>query len=778
MLSENGYRAGVAQRTRPRFPEPKKAPDWVPVELLERIGLLVGDDAFAEDARRTPLLWPERLDALIDHAGGSVPPAELADPLDELEERYGIARVALTMLRIGMPVAQARPAVNRFLEGDGLAPLPDRRADLSPAGRAPESLERVVRERDRLAEELHRERERTKEKDRKLREERAAHALSRSELTSDRDKARHAAREAERQMAAGPSGAVLEELRLAREAAEVDAEAARTEADRARGAEEAARADLRRAQAALGDAQGKIVDAAAELARRAAEPPSTTDLVRAARHVGTAALLRLESPAAGDAELLEAIAAITRWYTARSGITQPRGTASAAPALLPPPPDPAEPSAVEPAPAERTRAGRARAAARAIGGPLKLTIAGGGGIGSSAYLVEWGGKRLLLDCGIGGSGRHAELPSDLDAVILSHAHGDHMGGLPELLRRQPELRIYCSKPTKLLTTFQANAAEEWIPGDRILVRDPGETYRILDGAVELTLHRVAHILGSCAVRLRFADGRVLVYSGDLGGGGLRTLRPAEPLPLGGASAVLLEATLGDRATITAADRAEVVETARAVIEDGGCCVFPAANIGRAQELAAMLGEGFADGSLPEAPVWMTPLGRRVLDRYRAGDRDGWLSDAPYPAVETLRPDEPADVVVARTGYVIVGGAAAVERRSGQLAFAAAQRAQCGVFFTGYSGPTARQHTGDTLETLGEDGFPQRTEILCRWVWAPSPDHASQRELVAAVAHLDPRTPLLLVHGVEEAKRQLALRLREAGHLDVRPLSDGNVVELQ
>ena len=108
-----------------------------------------------------------------------------------------------------------------------------------------------------------------------------------------------------------------------------------------------------------------------------------------------------------------------------------------------------------------------------------------------------------------------------------------MGGLPELLRRQPDLRVYCSKSTKLLATYQANAADEYIPGDRMLVRDPGETYRILDGAVDLTLHRVAHILGSCAVRLRFADDRVVVYSGDLGGIGLRTLRPADPLPLGG-----------------------------------------------------------------------------------------------------------------------------------------------------------------------------------------------------------------------------------------------------
>jgi metallo-beta-lactamase family protein len=289
---------------------------------------------------------------------------------------------------------------------------------------------------------------------------------------------------------------------------------------------------------------------------------------------------------------------------------------------------------------------------------------------------------------------------------------------------------------------------------------------------------VAHILGSCAVRLRFADDRVVVYSGDLGGAGLRTLRPADPLPLGGANAVLLEATLGDRGPIRASHEASLIRDLAAVVDGGGCAVLPAASVGRAQELAALIAEQTAAGRLPDAPVLMTPLGRRVLDRYRAGDRDGWLADIPYPEVTTLRPEEPADEVVARASYVIVGGASALERRSGQLAFAAARRPQCGVFFTGYSGPNARQRTtGDVFEMIGEDGALQRTEILCRWGWAPSPDHASQRELVQAVATLEHDVPLLLVHGVEEAKRELADKLRSAGHDDVRRLRDGDVVEL-
>ena len=765
----------MAQRARRRNSEPRKAPDWVPDELLDRLGVLLRDETFPKQARKVGRYWPERLDVLLDHAGGSVPPAELLEPIDELEERYGLPRVALTMLRVGIPSPLASGVIDRFVASNGLAPVPvEADADgvvARPALSA--SPETLLKERDRIAEDLRRERDRTRDKDRKLREEREAHAATRSELTSERDKLRNALRETEKQLASGPSSEVITAALEARNEAEDAAEEARRAARDAEARALSAEGATRRAESALEAARSNVDAARAEAERLRAAPPSTTDLVRAARHVGAAALLRLESPAPGDAELLEVIAGVTRWQMASGGSTR-RTTRAAAPPEPPPPPEPSPAATAQ----TRTRAGRARAAARAIGGPLQITIAGGGGIGSSAYVLEYGGSRILLDCGIGGAGMHDQLPERLDAVVLSHAHGDHMGGLPELLRRQPDLRVYCSKSTKLLATYQANAADEYIPGDRILVRDPGETYRILDGAVDLTLHRVAHILGSCAVRLRFADDRVVVYSGDLGGAGLRTLRPADPLPLGAASAVLLESTLGDRGPIRASHEATLVRELAAVVDGGGCAVLPAASVGRAQELAALLAEQITAGSLPDAPVLMTPLARRVLNRYRAGDRDGWLADIPYPDVGTLRPEETADEVVSRASYVIVGGASALERRSGQLAFAAAQRPQCGVFFTGYSGANARQRTtGDVFEFVGEEGVVHRTEITCRWGWAPSPDHASQRELVQAMSALQRDTPLLLVHGVEDAKKELGEKLRIAGHQDVRALHDGDVVDV-
>ena len=294
----------MAQRARRRNSEPRKAPDWVPDELLERLGLLLREDGFPKQARKVGRLWTHRLDVLLDHAGGLVPPAELLEPIEELEERYGLPRVALTMLRVGLPSPLSSGVIDRFLANDGLPPLPvdaDTNGDAPAARPAPAASPETLLERDRIAEDLRRERERTRDKDRKLREEREAHAATRSELTSERDKLRNALREMEKQLASGPSSEAITAALEARNEDEDAAEEARRATREAESRATSAEAAARRADAALEAARSDVDAARAEAERLRAAPPSTTDLVRAARHVGAAALLRLESPAPGDA---------------------------------------------------------------------------------------------------------------------------------------------------------------------------------------------------------------------------------------------------------------------------------------------------------------------------------------------------------------------------------------------------------------------------------------------------------------------------------------------
>lgn len=746
----------MAQRSRRRS-GPAKAPDWVPEELLVRLGELSHDEALARDARKSGRRWADALDALLAPHGGAIAVTELERPLDVVLAEHGIGHTTLSLLRNGFPMTFALPAVRRFLAGDDLEPL----AIVEPAEGEDDLVE--------SPEDSPREQHKLREKDRKLREERDAHARTRSELTSQRDQALHRVAELERRLAEGPSGALVEEMQAARAESMAEAEQARAERDAAMATASDARAlvaglrgDLERATRAASDTRRESAAAIEDAHRRAGEA-TPENLLRVARQIAAASALRLGSPASGDPELFEALAALTRWARAAHVV----GGEHDAPGEL----------AVEPSRAPTVAVARPSAIANGRGhNDRRLTVIAGGGLGASAYLVEHAGHRVLLDCGIPESALPA-VPLDLDLAILTHAHADHMFGLAALLRGRPDLRAICSKPTKRLAMDQANSVDDFLPGDRILVRDPGETYRLLGGELELTLHRVAHCLGSCAVRLRFRDGFTLVYSGDLGGGGLRTLRPTEPLPLAGADAVVLEATLGDRGPTRTNWETSLIREAGATVAAGGAAVFPSGSLGRAQELAAMFGDGIANGALPAAPIWMTPLAKRILDRYRRGDRDGWLATPEYPEVRTLRPEVLSTDLVSEPGYLIIGGASAADGRSAEVVRAAAVREPCGVFFTSYSGAIARHKTrGDQLEVKGADGTVEQLTIACRWGWFPSPDHPSREELVASVSRLDGRVPILLVHGVEEAKRQVAERLREKGHVDVRALTDGAVVE--
>ena len=184
---------------------------------------------------------------------------------------------------------------------------------------------------------------------------------------------------------------------------------------------------------------------------------------------------------------------------------------------------------------------------------LKFTAIGGGAeVGRSAYLVEIGASRILVDCGIAvGRTDLAEMTPDLtalgriDALVLTHAHTDHIGWVPALVRRQdPEMRIYCSEDTaaitpimledarghyeRMLARAQRNAAhnpdavpmtEEYTRDDLYDVKTRLHALRFDDPqdiagtALKLSLFTAGHILGAATVVLE-GGGRRVVVSGD------------------------------------------------------------------------------------------------------------------------------------------------------------------------------------------------------------------------------------------------------------------------
>lgn len=268
----------------------------------------------------------------------------------------------------------------------------------------------------------------------------------------------------------------------------------------------------------------------------------------------------------------------------------------------------------------------------------------------SRHLVETGRASVLLDCGLFQGLKTLRLrnwapwPFDaerLDAVVLSHAHIDHSGALPLLVRAGFRGPIHCSPATAdLLGVMLRDAAriqeEDAARANRrgysrhrpalplYTVRDAETALERLSPArygvdipvgegVSIVLRRAGHILGSASVELR-ADGRRLVYSGDLGRYGRPILHDPEPVPR--ADVLLVESTYGDRTHPPHAEEA-LAALVREAAAGGHVVIVPAFAVGRTQELLWTLRVLEDEGRIPVVPVRVdSPMAIDVTAVYR------------------------------------------------------------------------------------------------------------------------------------------------------------------
>ena len=276
----------------------------------------------------------------------------------------------------------------------------------------------------------------------------------------------------------------------------------------------------------------------------------------------------------------------------------------------------------------------------------------------SQHLLEVNGSRLLLECGFfQGNGndsfeknRHFFYdPKTIDAVILSHAHLDHSGNLPNLVGNGFSGPIYATKPTAKLAEimlldsahiqeenaayFNKKRSRRGLPAvDPIYTREdaarvtrhiypinydeefepvPGITARLLDAG---------HILGSAAIVLDITEkGHKpyrLWFSGDIGRLKLPLMR--DPVLPENADTLIMECTYGDKAHRDPEEafiefRQILVKT----IERGGKVIIPAFSVGRTQELVFDLNRMLADGSIPAIPVYVdSPLAVSATDIFK------------------------------------------------------------------------------------------------------------------------------------------------------------------
>lgn len=275
----------------------------------------------------------------------------------------------------------------------------------------------------------------------------------------------------------------------------------------------------------------------------------------------------------------------------------------------------------------------------------------------SMHLVDTDRGRLLLDCGLYQGHRHQafernrDLPFDaasIDAVVLSHAHLDHAGNLPSLVRSGFRGRIWTTAATADLCRYmlmdsahiQVSDVEYvnrrrkrqgrrlfeplYTPEDvevtleRFRPVDYGQPFEPVKGT-QVRLVDAGHILGSATVVLDLSGGgreRRLVFSGDIGRRGLPILR--DPVRPDGADLVIMESTYGDRMHEEASQAKQVLSECAAIVQESqGMLIIPAFALGRTQEVVYRLNQLWEAGELPRLPIWVdSPLATNVTDVFR------------------------------------------------------------------------------------------------------------------------------------------------------------------
>lgn len=290
---------------------------------------------------------------------------------------------------------------------------------------------------------------------------------------------------------------------------------------------------------------------------------------------------------------------------------------------------------------------------------LTLSFFGGAGtVTGSRYLLETDGHRVLVDCGLFQGLKQLRLrnwtafpvqPSTIDAVVLTHAHIDHSGYLPVLVKSGYAGPIHCSPATSDLcrillpdSGFLQEKDAEYanrhgfskhkpaLPlytqrnAERALQRLApvaiGSKHPLSDG-VQFQLNRAGHILGATIVEL-FWGGTKVVFSGDLG----RYDDPVmvDPTPIRAADFLVVESTYGDRRHDRRNPEDALAEIITRTVRRGGTVVIPAFAVGRAQSLLFHLERLKSGGRVPNVPIFLdspmainaTELLCRHLDGHR------------------------------------------------------------------------------------------------------------------------------------------------------------------
>jgi metallo-beta-lactamase family protein len=433
-----------------------------------------------------------------------------------------------------------------------------------------------------------------------------------------------------------------------------------------------------------------------------------------------------------------------------------------------------------------------------------LTFLGATGtVTGSRFLVDGGETRLLMDAGLYQGlpelrrRNWAPLGSDpaaLDAVVLTHAHLDHSGYLPRLVRDGFNGRVLCTRETAELAEIVLRDSAHLQEEDAAYANDMGfakhrpalplydaaDVVRVLplfkrveygervplSSGLAVTLHRAGHILGS-ATALVESEGRRVLFSGDLGRPEHPLLEPPEDPPQ--ADAVVVESTYGGRSH-PVEDDTVLADAVCRTVERGGSVLIPAFAVDRTELVLLSLQRLRESERIPDVPVYVdSPMALAAMEVYRrAGSRPGsgmragmrWATGdhlvAVHDAAQSERLNRPSQPCIMVSASGMATGGRVVHHLRHQL-----PDPRNTVVLTGYQAEGTRgRQLAEGARQLKMHGryVPVHAEVVT--VTSMSA-HADADELLHWLSRMpEPPGTAYVVHGERKAAEALAGRIRD------------------
>ncbi len=462
---------------------------------------------------------------------------------------------------------------------------------------------------------------------------------------------------------------------------------------------------------------------------------------------------------------------------------------------------------------------------------MRITLCGAAGeVTGSGYLVETADARVLVDFGMF-QGRSATprknrtlgpvKPKSLDAVVLTHAHLDHTGRLPLLVREGLTARIHCTPATvdftKLILADSAKIQHYDAsrqnrkrkragkpPLDALYEQDDVsalndlfeplryETTREIATGVTIRLVDAGHILGSASIEMRIKEGsreRIVIFSGDIGPRDIPILR--DPTPFTQADLVFMESTYGNRNHRPLEDtveefRSTVIDSVRAREK----VLIPSFAIGRAQLVLYHIAELIRNEKLPEFPIYLdSPMAIAATELYekhkRNFDEEAKELVASHQIEKDLRnlhylesASESRAVNESTEGSIVIAGSGMCN--GGRILHHFKHnlwREKVSVLIVGYMsyGSLGRRLIdGDPFVRVMGQKVAVRAKVHTLGGFS---GHAGQVQLIDWFSHVAPSKPrLVLTHGESRARVALAAKIQEQFQIDAEQPEYHNVIE--